>query len=142
MRIVRTILGCVFVMLIAIAPVRAQVSDAEVGAIRGVISEQLDAFRAGDAVRAFSYASPAIRNQFRDPGTFMDMVRTGYAPVYRPTTAEFLEIRYGRRGPEQDVYIVGADGKPVIARYFMQRQPDGTWRINGVVLRDAKDLVT
>jgi hypothetical protein len=29
---------------------------------------------------------------------------------------------------------VGPDGQAVIALYVMERQPDGSWRINGVYL--------
>ena len=41
------------------------------------------------------------------------------------------------RGSE--VYVVGPDGKPALAVYEMQRQPDGSWRINGCWLTPAPD---
>ena len=31
------------------------------------------------------------------------------------------------------------DGRPVIARYSMEKQPDGSWRINGCALTQAPD---
>ena len=34
----------------------------------------------------------------------------------------------------QRVMLVGPDGVPVMARYLMQRQPDGSWLINGCIL--------
>src|SRR5271166_403961 len=43
-------------------------------AIRKVIMRQLAALRAGDAARAFAYASPGIRDQFGDAATFLAMV--------------------------------------------------------------------
>jgi hypothetical protein len=39
----------------------------------------------------------------------------------------------------QEVYVVGPDGNPVLAIYEMQRQPDGSWRINGCWLTRAPD---
>ena len=64
----------------------------------------------------------------------MDLVRSGYAPVYRPKVVEFREIRAAARGPEQLVFVVGPDGRAYIAHYMMERQPDGSWRINGCYL--------
>jgi hypothetical protein len=39
----------------------------------------------------------------------------------------------------QDVFVVGPDGQPVIARYEMEQMPDGTWRINGCWMERASD---
>ena len=32
------------------------------------------------------------------------------------------------------VFLVGPDGKSYVALYTLQRQPDGSWRINGCTL--------
>jgi hypothetical protein len=103
-------------------------------AIRGVIEAQLEAFRADDGARAFSFASPGIQGLFHDPDTFMRMVREGYQPVYRPRAVEFRDLVPLEGRWTQRVLFVGPDGVPVIARYPMQRQPDGSWRIDGCVL--------
>ena len=55
-------------------------------AVRTLIEAQLDAFAAGDAERAFSYASPSIRTQFGDATRFMAMVQTAYPMVIRPAS--------------------------------------------------------
>ena len=39
----------------------------------------------------------------------------------------------------QRVYMVGPDGIAVLADYEMQRQPDGSWRINGCSIAKAPD---
>ena len=38
--------------------------------------------------------------------------------------------------------LVGPDFEVVTAYYVMQRQADGTWRINGCVLQAAPDQAT
>jgi hypothetical protein len=38
------------------------------------------------------------------------------------------------------VLLVGPDGKPVMALYAMERQPDGSWRIDGCMLGKADDM--
>jgi hypothetical protein len=103
-------------------------------AILGTIRAQLDAFQADDGARAFSYATPQLRDLFGTPENFMAMVRGGYQPVYRPRSVEFLDARIvdGRTG--QAVRFVGPDGSAVIAIYTMERQPDGSWRIAAVQL--------
>lgn len=118
---------------------RAEPSAADKAAIRDVIEQQLDAFQRDDAAEAFSYASPTIQKKFGDPATFMRMVRQGYRPVYRPQAVEFrnLETMNGRLA--QHVFVVGPDGRSVIAVYFMEQQPDGTWRIDGVRMTAAPD---
>ena len=67
-------------------------------AIRGIIESQLEAFQRDDGTRAFSYASPGIRQRFGTADNFMAMVRSGYAAVYRPQEVEFLDSRV-RGGP-------------------------------------------
>ena len=49
---------------------------------------------------------------FGQPDTFMEMVRQGYRPVYRPQT--FDSARSSTRRPvAQKVHVVGPDGRPV-----------------------------
>jgi hypothetical protein len=108
-------------------------------AIRAVIAAQLDAFRHDDGATAFGFASPAIQQKFGDPGNFMAMVKTGYPQVYRPKSVEFEDLSVEDVGPVQNVRVVGPDGIPVLMIYLMQKQPDGSWRINGVYMTQAPD---
>jgi hypothetical protein len=114
-------------------------SAVERGAIRQVIEGQIAAFQRGDGNAAFAYASPGIQAKFGDPETFMKMVETGYAPVYRPREVEFRDIEMHGGTPIQKVLVVGPDGQPVMALYAMERQPDGSWRISGCTLVKAPD---
>src|SRR5207245_9425159 len=107
--------------------------------IRAVIEDQLAAFRRDDGVAAFSYAAPVIRERFATPDNFMEMVRTGYRPVYRPREVAFgtLELRDGRL--VQRALLVGPDGVATVALYVMERQPDGSWKIAACLLTTADD---
>jgi hypothetical protein len=117
-----------------------QLGAADGAAIRQAIESQLDAFRRDDGPGAFAHASPDIRAMFRDPDTFMGMVRGGYAAVYRPREVEFRGLGLEEGRWTQRVLFVGPDGVPVIARYYMERQPDGSWLIDGCVLERAPDV--
>src|SRR5258708_38492681 len=111
------------------------VSDADRAAIRQVIEAQVEAFRRDDGDAAFGLASPTIQGMFGTPQIFMDMVRQGYQPVYRPRAFDFREIVSLHGQPAQKVYVIGPDGRPVTALYPMRQLPDGTWRIDGCFLQ-------
>jgi len=108
-------------------------------AIRQVIQSQLDAFRRDDAAAAYSYATPMIREKFGDAGNFLQMVKQGYTPVYRPKSVDFDKLVDTEYGPDQILRLIGPDGHAYTAHYMMQKQPDGTWMINGCFLTRVED---
>lgn len=121
------------------AQAQTQVSPADQTAIREVIGGQVEAFRRDDGAAAFGYASPSIQGIFGTAETFMDMVRQGYRPVYRPQVFEFREIVTLQGMVTQKVHVIGPDGRPVTAFYPMTQQPDGSWRIEGCYLQATED---
>jgi hypothetical protein len=120
----------------------AAVSQADRLAIRRVIESQLAAFQRDDGPGAFAFASPTIRSIFVTPETFLAMVKNTYQPVYRPREVAFRELVSLAGAPAQEVYLVGPDGQAVIALYVMERQPDGSWRVNGVYLLQVPGATT
>ena len=135
---VRPLAALVLAAFVAAAPpISAQpVASAEARAARNVVAEQLDAFANDDAQRAFSYA-PAIRTMFGTPERFLARVRAGYPAVYRAKGVTFLVPQ--RQGGEllQEVQLTDADGALWLASYRLQRQADGSWRINGCDVQPA-----
>lgn len=113
--------------------------DADRAAIRDVIRKQVEAFQRADDDAAFGLASPMIQGMFGSSEVFMEMVRQGYQPVYRPREFDFREILELDGQPTQKVDVIGPDGRPVTAFYPMTRLPDGSWRINGCILKAADD---
>ena len=127
------------VMVFAAVPAAAQTSDADKAAIRQVIQSQMAAFQKDDGPTAYGYASPAIQEKFVNPQVFLEMVKMGYPAVYHPREVEFRELKVENGRLLQEVYVVGPDGNPALAIYEMQRQSDGSWRINGCWLTRAPD---
>ncbi len=123
----------------AAAAPAAEVSDADAKAIRGVISEQLEAFARDDAARAFALATGGIRERFGSAEAFMEMVRTGYPVVYRPTTVQFEAPAVVAGEVIQPVRMTDAEGQAWIAFYPMQREAGGRWRIDGCRLERLRD---
>jgi hypothetical protein len=64
----------------------------------------------------------------------MHMVRTAYPVVYRPASVQFERLEMAGGVPLQAVRMTDAEGRSWIAVYPMQRQSDGSWRIDGCQL--------
>jgi hypothetical protein len=121
-------------MLLALAAPLCAQDAADKAAIRDVIEKQMEAFRRDDGEAAFGFASPTIRGMFGSADVFMDMVRQGYQPVYRPKSVEFGKLGEVSGQIAQEVHVIGPDGRPVTALYVMTQLPDGSWRIDGCYL--------
>lgn len=107
-------------------------------AIQDIISGQLRAFKDNDADKAFDFASPNIQGLFGSAQNFSAMVRNGYPPVWRPRSVEFGAIVEQNGRIVQKVEIIGPDGAPALALYTMEKQPDGSWRIDGCALTTSE----
>ncbi len=121
------------------AGLRASPSETDQQAIQEVITAQIAAFQQDDAEMAFSYASPGIRERFDDATEFLAMVKSGYAPVYRPKALRFLELVTAHGAPMQRVEVTDLRGQVQIAVYSMEKQLSGDWRINGCWLMPSAD---
>ena len=113
--------------------------DSDRAAIRTTIERQLAAFQRDDGSAAFTYAAPSIKERFGTPENFMNMVRTGYEPVYRPREVEFHQVVAVQGAPAQEVLVVDRNGVAYLAYYLMQQQPDGEWLISGCILHRIAD---
>ena len=81
----------------------------------------------------------------RDPGAlyrFRNLHGDGaekYAPVYRHRSVEFGSFAEEGDKIEQSLTIVDEDNDVWNAIYYLERQPDGTWRTNGCVLTKSTE---
>ena len=104
--------------------------------IEGTISSQIDAFRADDFDRAFTYASPLLQRLFQTPQNFERMVTQGYPMVWRPAQVDYLELQEYAGDWWQKVQIIDQKGARHLLLYRMQ-QTDAGWRIAGVQILEA-----
>jgi hypothetical protein len=116
------------------AGAQAALPAAEWPAIKQVIDTQLRALRSGDAVKAFSFAAPAIREQFGTAENFLYQVRLGYAALLVARRTEFLVGTVIDGNVIQPVRLIGADDTVRVALYTLEKQGDGSWKITGCVL--------
>lgn len=99
-----------------------------------LIQGQIEAFLQNDAATAYSFAAPGIKALFPDKDVFFAMVKKSYQPVYHPGNYAFGKSRAIDNGAVvyQEVLITGIDDKDWTAIYQIARQPDGSYKINGV----------
>ena len=79
--------------LIAAAILAAWPAWAQEEPIQSTITSQIEAFRAADFERAFTFASPTIHGIFGTPENFGAMVVTGYPMVVDPAQVEMQDLR-------------------------------------------------
>ncbi|WP_298850436.1 DUF4864 domain-containing protein [uncultured Ruegeria sp.] len=101
--------------------------------IEANIAAQIQAFKADDFAKAFTFASPNIQQLFQNPDNFGAMVRNGYPMVWRPADVRFLELREIAGALWQKVMITDGNGRFHILDYQMIPL-EGGWKINGVQL--------
>jgi hypothetical protein len=107
--------------------------------IQKTIQSQIDAFQADDFARAFTFASPNIKQMFQTPENFGAMVKNGYPMVYRPAEVEMQDLREIAGNLWQRVRITDQAGAGWFLDYMMVETPEG-WQINAVQILPAPDV--
>lgn len=125
------------VALLATTTARAADTGADPD-IQSTITAQIDAFGAGDAARAESFASPGIRSMFPDASAFYGMVKQSYGALVHPRSTHFEPTVTADGGAVQHVTVVDADGVVWTAVYSLEKV-DGRWAISGCVLVRSKE---
>ena len=103
-------------------------------AIQSTIRGQLDAFASDNGESAYNFAAPSVKTQYRNPATFLSMVREGYAAIYRHKRAQFGELSERGERRVQTVRLTDHADGIWTALYTLERQPDGSWLISGCTL--------
>jgi hypothetical protein len=123
--------------------VPATAGEIEILAAQDTVSGQIEAFRAGDNARAYSFAAPNVVQVFPTLDRFMTMVESGYKPVQKPSSFAMGRVKeLDASTVVQEVLLVGPDGKDYAATYIVARQSDGSWQITAVSLKQASSLST
>jgi hypothetical protein len=117
-----------------VALASAAFADEPIDTAKSIIRAQIEAFLEDDADTAYSFASPAIRAKFPDKQIFLEMVKRSYQHLYRPGHFAFGRSKVVGEEVIQEVLISGSDGKDWTAIYDLVRDPDGSYKVNGVIM--------
>lgn len=117
-----------------VAPRPIGLSDVELSGIRDAIRGQIAAVAARDATRAFSYLTPTIQDFFAGPSAFLKTLTADLKPLADATGFAFTGIE--REATDAIQHVVLADGKggEWVARFTLERQPDGRWGIKRCIV--------
>jgi hypothetical protein len=105
---------------------------------RAVIEAQLEAFKQGDATKAFSYATPTIQRFFGNAENFMEMVRSGYDVVLKPASVRFVKFQSDGSSALHAVQMIDRQKVLWNVYYELQKRPDGSWRIASCEIEKAE----
>lgn len=131
----------VFALITAFAINTPAWADDRAAGIQATIEAQISDFQRSDITAAFEHATPSIQGKFGNAETFGRMVRQVYPMVWRPARWEMRQIVETDFGPVQVVLFEDQSGRLHEAGYLME-QIDGTWRIDGVRLRELPGVGT
>ena len=133
------LITCLAFFTLSFRPAISQ-SKQDIENIQKVIRLQIEAMRKDDWEEAFKYASLDIRRSFGNAKTFQNMVLAKYRIVYQPRLISFKQVKLIKGTPVQEVYMIDSKGKSAMAMYFMRKDKNRDWRINGVQLFLSKKL--
>ena len=124
--------------------IRAEVLGAltsdDVNAIHAAVQSQLDALAQDDAARAFDLATSEKRMQVGTPDNFLRMMKYQYTPIYRNLGVIFSMPEVLDGDPIQAVRITDGDGHVWLAIFWMQRDQDTKWKIDGCQLFETDSV--
>lgn len=131
-----------FLLALALSANVAKATDSPSAstAFKAVIAQQMEDMAQDDATSAYEKITPNVQKHFQSPDLFMNMVRAGYAPVYRHKLVSFGDAGFDENGKAyQTVEILSAEGVRYTAVYFMEHEEDESWKISGVVMAKAPE---
>ncbi len=116
------------------------VTVADARLIKRVVQSQLQALAADDAITAFSLSTSGARSELGSPQNLLQMVKDQYDPMRHYRLAIFLVPERATEGASQTVRITDRDNKVWLVEYEMQRETDGSWKINGWQLMETDTI--
>jgi hypothetical protein len=118
-----------------------EIDPADVEAIHRVVQSQLDAFAEDDAVKAFDLSTSSTQNLLGTPGNFLQLIKEQYPAVYRNRRAFFSATEIFDEQALQVVQLTDPDNYVWVAIYKMQREVDGSWKIQGCKLLETTSVL-
>jgi hypothetical protein len=109
--------------------------------IERIVSAQLTALARGDAQSAFANLSPATQAYFVGPGDFLTMVGQEAAPILRTRSFSFVGTEMQGGLALQQVVLTDDQGRNWLAKFQVQQQANGEWRVKSCVVGRVKGVL-
>ncbi len=109
--------------------------------IERIVSAQLTALARGDARSAFANLSPATQAYFVGPSDFLTMVGQEAAPILRTRSFSFVGTEMQGGVALQQVVLTDDQGRNWLAKFQVQQQTNGEWRVKSCVVGRVKGVL-
>lgn len=116
------------------------ITEHDAAEIRMIIREQLAAFRAGDAPRAWRLSSDAIHQTFTEPDRLLAVIRTKYEPLLRLKQLTFGDWQITPDGVGLELEVVDDKLRRHHVLYLVVRDDRHAWKVNGAVIVPQREL--
>ncbi len=97
--------------------------------IREAIRGQIRAIAVRDAKGAFAYLAPVTKDYFSEGTAFLRILIDQVRPLVDASSYSFSDVGREATDAIQDVVLTDHTGRKWLARYTLERQPDGNWGI-------------
>jgi len=136
----RNKMGCAVVavwLLLVVSPqvlAESVVAEADLKAIQLVIDGQILAFKSDDYNAAYAFAAPNVKQAFPTVDIFINMVKSGYEPLYRPASYFFGRSMLSEGEVYQELIISDATRQLWQVIYTLNQQQDQSWKVSNVLM--------
>jgi hypothetical protein len=104
-------------------------SRVERGHIHAAVRGQIHALASRDAEQAFSYLAPGTKDFFSDSNNFIGTLSRQMVPMMHAKRFLMAGLEREALDAVQTVVLTGPKNHEWLARFKVQRQPDGSWRV-------------
>ncbi len=112
-------------------------SSVEVEAIRAAVRGEIHALAARDAHSAFAYLAPTSQSYYADAKRFLNALKASMPPLLAIESFAMAETERDSVNAVQTVVLTSTDGSQWLARFTVERQPDGGWGIKRCLVEAA-----
>lgn len=116
---------------------RTGLSSIEQLGIRTSIRSHMQALSARDATGVYESLTPIVKDFYSNSKSFLDYLTTQLKPLANARNFAFASIEREATDAVQEVVLIGKEGREWIARFKLQRQPDGRWAIAQCLIEAA-----
>jgi hypothetical protein len=117
-------------------------SGVERGDIQAAVRGQIQALATRNADAAFSFLSPLAQQFFVDPPTFLTTLNRQMIPVMYAKRFALTGLEREAGDAVQHVVFTGPKNHEWVARFKVERQPDGAWLVKGCHVELARGQLT
>lgn len=116
------------------------ITEHDASEIRALIRDQIAAFRAGDAARAWRLSSDAIHQTFGEPERLLAVIRGKYEPILRLRQITFGDWQITPDGVGLELDVVDDSLRRHHILYLVVRDEKYAWKVNGAVIVPEREL--